>query len=345
MPKISIIIPVYNVEKYLRRCIESILSQSINDFEVILVNDGSSDQSGSIADEYKSKANDQRIIVIHKENGGVSSARNAGLSVASGDYVWFVDGDDWIEPNALEEILSEIENLEVDLVVFGNARVGKNIRLVNSLTLNKPGLYNFEILDFYKNYYFSNKVGFVPWNKIYRREVIRNNHILFDTEEAFGEDLLFNLYFYLNINTICFSNGVYYNYYVREGSAERTPSKQRHIQQMRIFEKYINYVQIKNLSQEIKDDILPVLFFRHLVSGVNQSKKAGIKSHELRSFLKTINQKKSFCSIFNTLSVKKAINKWFEVENVSLLSRIKFNMFLFFFKAKMYRMAALIIIS
>lgn len=99
MPKISIIVPVYNVEKYLRKCIDSILNQTFKDFELILIDDGSTDESGKICDEYNLK--DNRIKVIHKENGGLSSARNAGLDIAQGEYIGFVDSDDWIESDQI----------------------------------------------------------------------------------------------------------------------------------------------------------------------------------------------------------------------------------------------------
>ncbi len=94
--KLSIIVPVYNVEKYLHKCVDSILSQTLTDFECILVDDGSTDNSSVICDEYAAK--DPRIVVIHKQNGGLSSARNTGLDISQGDYIGFVDSDDWIEP-------------------------------------------------------------------------------------------------------------------------------------------------------------------------------------------------------------------------------------------------------
>ena len=98
--KISVIVPVYNVESYLARCVDSILAQTYQNLEIILVNDGSRDASGSICDAYAQK--DSRITVIHKENGGLSSARNAGIDAASGEYLTFVDSDDWIEPQTYE---------------------------------------------------------------------------------------------------------------------------------------------------------------------------------------------------------------------------------------------------
>ena len=119
--KISVIVPVYNVENYLARCVDSILDQSYGNLEIILVNDGSQDASGRICDEYAAK--DRRIRVIHKENGGLSSARNAGIDAASGDYVTFVDSDDWIEPQTYAWMLDAMVRYEVRLVCAGRYNV------------------------------------------------------------------------------------------------------------------------------------------------------------------------------------------------------------------------------
>jgi len=113
-PKISIIVPVYKVEQYIHKCIDSILNQTLNDFELILVNDGSPDQCGQICDEYAKC--DSRIKVIHKENGGQASARNMGLDIATGEYIGFVDSDDWIEPDMYEILYNECIINECEII-------------------------------------------------------------------------------------------------------------------------------------------------------------------------------------------------------------------------------------
>ena len=115
MPEVSVIVPVYNMEEYLPRCIESILAQTYRDFELILVDDGSSDNSGNMCDEYALK--DNRIKSVHKENDGVSSARNCGLQVAEGKYILFIDSDDFVDPSYIGELL---ENKEYDYVTAGH---------------------------------------------------------------------------------------------------------------------------------------------------------------------------------------------------------------------------------
>ena len=117
MPKISVITPVYKVENYLRKCVDSILAQTFTDFELFIVDDGSPDSCGDIADEYEKK--DTRVHAIHKENGGAPSARNAGIEKATGEYYYFPDSDDWLEPTYLHDLFDAAENTGAQLVVSG----------------------------------------------------------------------------------------------------------------------------------------------------------------------------------------------------------------------------------
>lgn len=125
MPKVSVIIPVYNAEKYLRKCLDSVLAQSFADFEVLLINDGSTDGSGKICDDYAQK--DARVKVFHKENGGVSSARNLGLDNATGDWIVFVDSDDYVEKNYFEVINNNLSQ-EIDVLVFSYWKIVDELR-------------------------------------------------------------------------------------------------------------------------------------------------------------------------------------------------------------------------
>ena len=115
-PKISVVIPVYNVEQFLRECVDSVLEQTVSDFEIILVDDGATDSSGAICDEYGAK--DQRVRVIHQANGGLSAARNRGLDAANGEYIYFLDSDDYLAPNTLEALLECAEQAAADVVFF-----------------------------------------------------------------------------------------------------------------------------------------------------------------------------------------------------------------------------------
>lgn len=181
--KVNIIVPIYNAQDYLRSCLDSILAQTWNDYEVWLVDDGSRDSSGEICDEYVKK--DSRFHVIHQENRGVSSARNAGLKVATGDYVCFVDADDWLEPTYLERLLHFI-NSDVDMSMCGHCLNDGPIcgpRGGNGGASLMPGD---DALAFVVSDRFSG-----VWNKLFRLSRIREINLIFDPDISVGEDLLF----------------------------------------------------------------------------------------------------------------------------------------------------------
>ena len=173
MPKISIIVPVYKVEKYLCRCIDSILNQSFEDFELILVDDGSPDSCGIICDEYCKK--DKRIKVIHKENGGLSSARNAGLDIAQGEYIGFVDSDDYINKDMYNIMYREIKKTNSDIVICNY----KNV--YNYDYFNIKAKYKIEDIKYFnkinalEELYGIKKIQFiVAWNKLYKKSIFLN---------------------------------------------------------------------------------------------------------------------------------------------------------------------------
>lgn len=191
-PKISVIVPVYNVEKYLQRCIESILSQTFTDFEVLLIDDGSNDRSGEICDEYAKK--DGRIRVFHKENGGVSSARNTGLDNVQGEWVCFVDSDDWLDLDFLMLVLQD--SAKADIIFYGC----KLQYIDQTTTVYLP----FEIFTANRceieHYLYRLKcnpqqfeyLGYT-WNKIFKTSIIREIGIRFVTDLSIREDEVFTL--------------------------------------------------------------------------------------------------------------------------------------------------------
>lgn len=189
MPKVSIIIPVYNMEKYLERCLNSILYQTFNDFEVIIINDGSTDKSEKICKDFALK--DRRINIITTENKGLSSARNLGIDMALGKYIVFLDSDDWIENNFIELLFNKVELEKCDMVICGyKMDFTSNEYRSTDIECNDE-VYN-SLDEFMKEYEFyrSNYLfGFV-WNKIFRAEIIRENKIYFE-KGVFCEDLYF----------------------------------------------------------------------------------------------------------------------------------------------------------
>lgn len=196
-PMISIIVPVYNTEKYLRRCIDSVLAQTYKDFELLLIDDGSTDTSGAICDEYAEK--DGRIRVFHKENGGVSSARNLGLDNAKGEWITFVDSDDYIEENFLKSFEGK---LDADLVV-GNTvlityQTGKRMKH-NGIP---SGCYK-DVRSVLSSH-LSESILRVPWGKMYRAGLISD--LRYNESIHIGEDSLFNLCFFQMMSNISVLN-------------------------------------------------------------------------------------------------------------------------------------------
>lgn len=203
-PKISIIVPVYNVEQYLPRCIDSILNQSFADFELLLIDDGSKDKSGAICDEYADK--DDRIRVFHKKNGGVSSARNVGLDNAKGEYVIFVDSDDYLKMNALQ-----IANTIKDDLVVASYEV-KGYRSSNMIHDSVRYTRKSECLDYLSKKLLESHTLHAPWAKFYNRYIIECNNIRFIESLKLGEDICFVFNYLSYCNTLRFTDKVIYCY-------------------------------------------------------------------------------------------------------------------------------------
>lgn len=188
--KISIIIPIYNVEKYLKRCIDSIVNQTYKNTEIILVNDGSPDNCGEICDEYAKI--DSRIKVIHKENGGLSSARNAGIDISSGEYIMFVDSDDWISEDTLE-ILNRYVEKGYDIINFKFCFAKEKTENIIKLNDKIKDSYECNLLS-YIDKLFSGELDFFIWNKLYKKDLF--DEIRFPVGRNY-EDLatIYKLYF------------------------------------------------------------------------------------------------------------------------------------------------------
>ena len=205
---ISVIIPVYNAKTYIQRCIESIKYQSFNDWELILIDDGSTDNSYEICKKYE----DSKIHVFHKENGGVSSARNYGLSVAKGKHIVFVDADDYVDKDYLRNFYDNIANS--DLVISGY----KEVYTSGKVKIKDFGCKKLTIEDLKKEFdelYLSNLFN-SPFNKLYKRELIE---FKFNEQQSLGEDLLFNLEYIKKCKSINVISNTDYNYIINSMSA------------------------------------------------------------------------------------------------------------------------------
>lgn len=234
IPLVSIIVPVYNVEKYLRRCVDSILAQTFTDFELILVDDGSPDNCPAICDEYAEK--DSRVRVIHKENGGVSAARNSGLEISCGEYIAFCDSDDYWDIDFLSELLSCMKTNNADVVVSGCKAMdnaGKIWHYARRPTCTEKISSDTERFHFLVFGILGGKYGWEVWSRLFRREIIETHHIRFCTIcENYAEDMGFVLEYSLYAKVCCSIDYCGYNYYLREDSMMRSSKEIVKLDQM-----------------------------------------------------------------------------------------------------------------
>lgn len=217
----SVIVPIYNIEKYLKRCIESVLAQSFKDYELILVDDGSPDNCPKICDEYAAK--DERIKVIHKENGGLVSARQAGIKIATGDYVFHLDGDDAVCEDALESAYEIIKTHNPDIVSFSYKPYVDGVVGETIYDLVDEGLYN--KADMIKSIYpnlLSNKnmknLFYFSWGKAIKRDLATKHQLNVNPAISMGEDLSCSTPCYLDADTVYMSRKAIYLYTVRDNS-------------------------------------------------------------------------------------------------------------------------------
>lgn len=217
MPLVSVIIPIYNTEMFLCKCIDSVLTQTLSDIEVLLINDGSTDNSGKICNDYACK--DKRIHVIHIPNQGVSHARNKGLEVARGNYISFIDSDDWIEPDMIETLYQLIQAEHVDLSSCGysieneNGDIIYNIKDIINYTLSRWDA----IHSLFHDRYYRYKGNL--WDKLYDKKIIDCNQLRFNENIYYNEDRLFTFQYLIHCQLISYTTSSYYHYIIRSSSA------------------------------------------------------------------------------------------------------------------------------
>ncbi len=247
MPKISVIVPVYNAEKWLNRCVDSILAQTFTNFELILVNDGSPDVSGQICDKYK--AIDPRVRVIHKQNGGVSSARNAALDIARGEYIAFIDSDDYIK----KDYLSELYDPEYAIIFCQyNLQKGNATQVPAKILTTKSDWVN--ILNEHADW-----TGLrTPWGKLIHRQCIELNKIRFNEKMHFGEDSAFLYEILIQIPKAKIIN---YSGYIYCDVGAPKPQY------------YLSNQRFKYSINTIESALLKISNKKHLISSVNYTRK------------------------------------------------------------------------
>lgn len=224
--KISVVVPVYNVEDYLAQCLNSIVGQTYRDLEIIIVDDGSTDDSVRICEEYASK--DSRISVIHQPNGGVSVARNTGIDAATGDYLTFVDSDDWLEKEMYEKMMQEINhNPDLCMVMCDSTLITKDSAIKSTDFIGQGYYSKTEIVsDLYPVLLVTEDFGKIPvvsvWNCLMKRSNLIDHHIRFDPDLRYSEDYLFMADVMIHTNSFYYLKGTHlYNYRQYEESRSK----------------------------------------------------------------------------------------------------------------------------
>ena len=278
MSTISVVVPVYNVELYIKKCIDSIIRQTYSDIDIILVDDGSTDNSGIICDKYAET--DRRITVIHKANGGHNSARKAGLTVSTGEYICFIDSDDWVEPNMIEEMAENIVSTGADFVHTGtileeNGKITVDCRFTEKVVDNPRN--NTQIWKELFNIDESNYINRGLARKLFRRELIEKCYSKTPDNIAYGEDFVTTSRCFIECNRVSFLKKAYYHYCIRSGSITKTAGVERiymsalQFEELRkMFIEYNMYEYIGDLLEIscVKETIATAMLSNHISCNV-----------------------------------------------------------------------------
>lgn len=251
---ISLIVPVYNMIRYFPRCMKTLLTQSCSKFEIVLVDDGSTDGSDAMCDAY-AEQHPEFIHVIHKANGGLSSARNAGIDAARGEFIVFPDPDDWVEPEYVERFLEYQQRYEADLVCTG-FYVDTEGNSIPAKTDRPPVVLSGRAAQ--KTLLLPPEMGGFAWNKMYRLDIIRENRLRFMDDVGITEDLDFAYRYLAFCGTVCFAPSARtYHYFQREGAATRSVFSMRMLDSLHTYEKIIADCRqsMPDLAQAAQDEI------------------------------------------------------------------------------------------
>ncbi len=260
MPEVSVVVPVYKAENYIHKCIESILSQTFTDFELILVDDGSPDSCGIICEEYAVK--DSRISVIHQKNGGPSAARNTGLSVATGKYICFVDSDDYIAENTLSVAVPQMEK-GYDLVVFRFTMIDEN---GNCKKISyKSGEYivgsSKERVSFIVNELLQHHFGWEPHCRLFRRDIIEQHKLRFDNNIMIAEDMGFSLLYFAYAKKLFVLDEYLYYYIQHSGSIMASQCSRLNAGTMTELAKGVLGFYRQNGVEKALIDAFPIIYY------------------------------------------------------------------------------------
>ena len=303
MPLFSIIVPVYNVEKWLPKCIDSILEQSYRDFELILVNDGSTDKSLEICTQFAQI--DSRIVVIDKNNEGVSAARNIGIKNAKGKYICFVDSDDWVGYNYLSALINTQLKYNSQLVISG-----LNLYFKGEKSEYKVDEVVYDKSNFLQLFSSQEDILFLlrgPCCKLFDRDIIQSNSIEFDQSIHYGEDAIFVLKYCLYCDLVAFSSDVSYQYYRREGGLVCSkPLRRDCVFELKAFNSIFNI-----WSNRLSKEVCNIPYFNETLRMIYGRFFSGLTTgYTFREFLESYNfiDVELYSMLFKPLTKKRKIH-------------------------------------
>lgn len=310
--KISIIVPVYNVEKMLKKCIESICNQTYKRLEIILVDDGSSDRCPQLCDDLAEK--DKRIKVIHKENGGAASARNSGLDIATGDYIAFVDSDDYIDYNMYEEMMKINEQYNCDIVMCDCYKENGKDKCVFTHNIRK-GYYNKQMLlkEYFPTLLMTNTVDYPPTISncvcLFKMNLLNNNNIRYKEGMRFSEDLLVGSQaMYYAKSFYYMKEQCYYHYMMNENSVTHTYYDNKWYLMRQLYDainEFFGKVEEYDFQRQIDLSLLYIVY--HCIGNV---KKSGLSKKEIKDKILFILNDRDVRIMFSRLKINSLDVSW-----------------------------------
>lgn len=288
MAKVSVIIPVYKVEKYLRQCLDSVVLQTLRDIEIIVIDDGSPDKCGQIIDEYATR--DSRIIAIHKSNAGVSAARNDGIKISSGEYLYIMDSDDWIEKQTLESLYQKAISDKSDVVYFDwirewpsgpqmvksfpNAFCSDSAETIKAIQLAVMAGSSFPLKISRPEFSYIIQVGGAPWRCLIRKTIIHDNDLCFDPYvRGLGDDILFMLDVFEYVNRVSYIQEFYYHWRIVDSSYTHSFRPELISTYARIYERMERFI-----DKHHKQDKFKSFYYIRVLIYLNSSMKRYFKN-------------------------------------------------------------------
>lgn len=309
MIKVSVILPVYNSKLYIEKTIKCILNQKLKEFELIIIDDGSTDGSGKICDEISKR--DKRVKVFHKTNGGICNARNYGLSVAKGEYIAFLDHDDLVKEGFLEDNYNLAKKYKADIVKFGCVDIG----IDNNKVIYKDfKTFKFQVLDqnsLKENFlYFRFIEGLTyVWDGLFKKDLLKENNIWFNPKyQMGGEDREFCSLCFLRAKSVIFSDKVYYEHYIRYGYSTSTKWNEKKLQVCNFLRENLDYcmTELNIFTKEQKELYLLVFVKEYVIAGITHLIRGKFPYKEVKKYLKNSYE---VCKYKTNISIKKEFLK------------------------------------